>query len=192
MNAVQAGPMRVYDLVTLSEWIGGVPAETVGRLLDSDRFGRRLRHLIEDRLEPLPGAPSISQAAVLAMDEPALDGLALRAGAVWHGRAMARAVDGQSVRAQVAAIGAELRALGLAQGWLRGPPSTDAMPEDLALAVRRDGLACLHAWCREQPPAVGQRVALCLPPPLPLPSQDAGHHAAGPRIVAALAGAAGA
>lgn len=174
-----------YDEASLSEWLGGVPREAIRRLAGSGRFARRLEAIVEDRLGPMPVVLPADCAAVLALDGDALQELALRAGAVWHGRAISQAISGSAVRSLIAAIGAELRQLGLEQGWRRQGISAPFNPEQIASDLQQDGQACLHAWCRGQPPSVGRRVALRLPP---LPEPDDEHLAIGPGIIAALCG----
>lgn len=162
----------------------GLPAVVVEYFQNTERFAVRFHAAVRERLGPPPAALP-DQAAVLAMDASALDGLALRAGAAWHGRAMAQAVDGASVRALVGAIGPELHRVGLAHGARR--PATGAAlpaPDRIVTALEEDGYACLLSWCLAQPASVGQEVALRLPPH-PAPGDE--HRASGPGIVAALA-----
>jgi len=173
-----------YDEVALSEKIGGLPIKMTKHLAGSDRFALRFEAAVEDWLGPLPVLSS-DGAALMALDPDAIEALALRAGAIWHGRAMSQAIGGSAVRALVGAIGVELRQLGLAQGWRRQSARAALDPERIAADLHQDGLACLHAWCLAQPPPLGRRVALRLPS-LPEPSDE--HLAIGPGIVVALCG----
>ncbi len=150
----------------------GVSERLVQRLLGSDRLRPRLFAALERRLAPLPGLDA-AQERILAMDPDGLAGLCSKAGAVWQRDAIAALVNGASVRALDALIGAELRLLAL-RGPGRGLPRAAASPDAIAAAIPSLGAACLADWCAGQPDAVAGRVALGLPAGVAPPPEPGG------------------
>jgi hypothetical protein len=173
-----------FHPVPLAGWLGhGLGPQLVGRMVGFPRLDAHLRRLVDSRLG-VP-APTPSQATALGLDELGLYGLAHQAGAAWHGRSVARAIDGPAVRALVAAIGPALRLFAIRHALLvPGDPLIEAPdPGNLPDAIAGDGLRCLVAWAAEQPEPVGRRILLRLPV---APEPEPAHRAAGPGLVDTL------
>ena len=166
-----------------------IPVTLAARLQAADRFRTRLDAMLAERFGTVQ-SPDAVQERLLAMDAPALALLAAQAGAVWHAEAIARLVNGGAVRALVAAIGQDLRAVAL-RGRALAVNSDRALssdelpqaPEAIAALIPHSGAACLAAWCKVQPIAVGARVRLRCVAATP----GAVHRAQGPAIIAWLA-----
>ena len=143
----------------------GTSGGLASRLLASRRLAARLDEVLQQRLGPLP-ALDAAQARALELDAQGWSLLQQRAGAVWHGNAIAMVVDGRELRALLAEIGEDLR------GWaLRGRPlapvaGTVAVAE-IAAAIPAAGAGCLAAWCAAQPDSVRARIELRLAADLP-------------------------
>lgn len=169
----------------------GVPPSLVERMLAAPSARERLDAELRDRLGALPPELTPTQAHVASLDQAGLLHLTLRAGSAWHAAEIARAYDGETVRALVERIGSEFRNAALADllAHPRAAAKTDAPGpalEGLPAAIARDGTACAVAWCEAQPRAVGWRILLRLrisgkPGPL--------HAELGPAIVERLAAA---
>lgn len=165
----------------------GVSTALVGRLIHSERLQMRLAEFVSAQLGELDALDG-TQAAVLAMSPDAMADLAMRAGAIWHARAIARIIDGPSRRALLALLGEDRYRLALEGLDLVGldlaAPATDIdrTPETIAKSVEADGAACLAAWCEAQPPRIANRLALLRPAGSPATI----HKASGPVIIAWL------
>ncbi len=160
----------------------GVSAALVSRVVRSPRLEARLASLVAARLGRLDDVDR-SGAAVLAMTPDAWHDLARSAGAVWHGDAIARVIDGPSHQALVTGLGQSGYARALAGRHLTQVTSpADCSLELLLQAVAADGAACFAAWCDAQPPALAGRLRLVRP----AAAVDAVHRTSGPTIVAWL------
>ncbi|WP_131115253.1 hypothetical protein [Lichenihabitans psoromatis] len=172
-----ASPDRIAALIG-----HGASSNLVTRLLRSTRLRARLAEVVSARLG-LVGSMTPVQAAILDLSEVGLSTLARRAGAIWHGRAIARAIDASDRRALVATLGTSLYGQAL-RGIALSPelPGDLQGPEALDVAVATDGAACLEAWRLAQPPGVALRVGLLRATVL----VEALHRERGPSIVAWL------
>lgn len=187
------GLAPTLDPARVSEWLGhGITADLLGRMLAVPRLDAACQRVLERRLGPLPDAMSPAAAAALTMDGFALLGLAQRAGAVWHARAILRAIDRAAVRALLNVIGPSLRLVAIRHAGLASPPVPAGTGEDadgppdparLADAIASDGLACLAAWCAAQPAAISRRLLLRLPCPV---SAEAPRYPHAPAVIDAL------
>lgn len=163
----------------------GVQPSLADRLRGCRRTALRVERLAVSRLGPSSATLTATQARLLGMDAEALERMSLHAGAVRHARAVLRLIDGPTLRTLAVTLGAGARDAALRWRELvaGGPdPSMDAPLAELAM---RDGLRCLHGWCDQQPPYVGARVRLLLPPGASAEGDEA---VLGARIVDALAG----
>lgn len=180
---MQQADYSELDPGSVAAWLGhGLPASVVKRLMAVPRFAGRVSGLIEARMGELPPQLEPTQAALLEMDRWALTGLALRAGAVWYGRLIAKMIDGASVRALVSEIGPQLRTTGLQRRDL----APDIQAEDLELlsqGLERQGMGCIKAWAMQQAPGIAMRLELRLPR-RPMASDE--HAQFGPAIIDAL------
>jgi hypothetical protein len=165
----------------------GVSTALVGRLIHTERLQMRLAEFVSAQLGELDALDGI-QASVLAMSADAMADLAMRAGAIWHARAIARIIDTPSRRALLALLGDDryriaLESLNLDSLDLAAlTTDIDRTPEAIAKSVETDGAACLAAWCEAQPPQIANRLALLKPAGSP----TAIHKASGPVIIAWL------
>lgn len=160
----------------------GVSAALVGRMVRSARLEARLSSLVAARLGPL-GDVDAGGAAVLAMTADERLDLAGRAGAVWHGAAIARVIDTPSHQALVTGLGGDGYGAALAGRHLAQVTAfPDLSPEAILRAVARDGIACFAAWCDTRSPALADRLRLVGP----AAPAEAVHRASGPAIVAWL------
>ncbi len=176
-------PLRRSD--RLAAWLGhGVSAALVAHMMAIPRLARRCDRIVDERLGP--ASPSATQALALALDPPGLAALVWRAGVVWHARAIAAVIDGREVRALAERLGPDIRRLALRFVAVAPAGIEPVVIQRFDETALDSGAACLETWCDAQPPAVGQRLALRLPPALPLSPM---HRASGPQIVDALLGA---
>lgn len=168
LAAFEARPSVHAAPAALASLLGcGVPPSLVERMLAAPSARERLDAELRDRLGALPPELTPAQARIAALDQAGLLHLTLRAGAVWHAAEIAKAYDGEAVRALVERIGPEFRVTALAA--LAAHPRVAAMAgvpgptlEGLPAAIARDGTACTVAWCEAQPRAVGWRILLRL------------------------------
>lgn len=157
----------------------GVSAALVGRVVRSPRLEARLASLVAARLGPL-GVVDRGGAAVLAMTSDEQLQLAGSAGAVWHGDAIARIIDGPSHQTLLTGLGQHRYGAALAGRHLAPVKNpVDRSPELLLQAVAADGAACFAAWCDAQPAALAGRLRLVHPEA----SVEAAHRTFGPTIV---------
>ena len=167
----------------LAEWLGhGVDVDLVGRMMLVPRLQARCGVLINRRLGDVVQA-SAAQNLALSLDGLGVAGLVQQAGAVWHGRAIIRVIDGVEVRSLVSEIGPGLRMLAIRHAALAPPEAGPRTGETLAAFIAHDGLCCVIAWCLAQPGAVGRLLLLRLPH---VAEPDAKHRTSGPPILDAL------
>lgn len=184
--AVYADPAR------LAACFGGtVTTPLCARLAASQRLQERLSAMIAAfyRLEPavaLEATPPVDRKVALLMPEASRE-LARRAGAIFFANAIAGAVRADEVRRLRARLGEGLYAFALANRDLSGP-SRDPVPGDGTAAFEEQGLRCLSAWCRSQPPAIGARVRLKSPPSAAIDRLETVVIDSGPAIVRRAAG----
>lgn len=182
------------DPVRFAEWLDhGVTPDLLGRMLAVPRLAAACRRVMDKRLGPLPASLEATAMVASHMDGLALLGLAQRAGAVWHARAVLRVIDGEAVRALVQVIGPAPRLVAIRHSALAPAdplPEADAVgdgppaPARLGVLMAADGLCCLHAWCAAQCSALGERILLRLPPASV--AVTAAHRLHGPAILDAL------
>lgn len=185
-------PVLYADPARLSACFGGaVTAALCTRLRTSERLEDRLSALIAAfyRLEaPVgedAGAPDDRR---VALTPPERTGeIVRRAGAIFFANAIASAVRAEDVRRLRAGLGEALYAFALANRDLAGP-SRDPAAAARAEAVEEQGLRCLSAWCRAQPPAIGGRVRLKSPPSPAIDGLETSVIDIGPAIVRRAAG----
>ncbi len=186
MNAVPAHEGALLSR-TSDDALGSLldlPAALAGALRRCPRTAGGLQEALRHRLGVLPDELDAAAQRVLGLDGDGLRRLSLRAGAVWHARAVLRLLDGAALRAFVAAVGEAPRAAALRWHELAGAdPAAEGDP--LVARMERDGWRCLHAWCTAQPPAVTRRALPSLPAGIVPMGADAPR---GARIVDALAG----
>ena len=154
-------------------------AHVLSQLLAEPRFRTRILGLAAERLGRVSDAGH-KAGQVLAMTSEDLQALAWRAGAVWHGRAVARIIDGESRRRLADHMG--LDTLRLALEGLAVVPVEERV--DLSVAAIIDampamGAACLAAWSVVQPLSVARRLDLIRPNAAP----TAAHLAWGPPLI---------
>lgn len=166
----------------LADWLGhGIDVDLVSRMMAVPRLQARCSLLIDRRLGVVQA--SAEQALALSLDGLGVVGLMQQAGAVWHGRAIIRVIDGADVRSLVREIGPGLRMLAIRHAALAPPEIEPREAGALPAFIAEDGLRCVIAWCVAQPGPVGRRLLLRLPH---VAEPDATHRAAGPAIVDAL------
>jgi hypothetical protein len=161
---------------------GGLPPSLVRRLLLAPRFGGRLAMLAENRLEKLPEKLSVAQRVSMDLDKWGLQGVYLRAGAIWHAKLIAGLISGPAVRALVGGIGPDLRNLALKYRTL-APSEESADISMIAGLIEPQGIACFKAWAMQQPESINQRLSLRLPR---RPVPDDSHLKAAPDIIETL------
>jgi hypothetical protein len=169
----------------IAEALGcGIGAGLVERLMAEPRLRLRLVDIAAGHLGPT-GALNQAQAAILGMARGALDALALRVGAAWHARLVARIIDAPTRRMLAARWGDDVIAFAL-HGLPFAPPDepVDLAPETMVALAPAEGAACLAAWCAVQPPPVASRIALLRPAAACEPK----HRSWGPAIVDWAAG----
>jgi hypothetical protein len=120
------------------------------------------RHHLSSRLAPNACSAADRTIALATADE--LDRLLRRAGAIYWSAAIANVVLAEQVAMLHRQLDETLCAFAIANRDLAGPVRSIAPVDGLAQRVAEAGLRCLAAWCRAQPPEVGIRVRLKLPP----------------------------
>ncbi|MDR9750843.1 type III secretion protein [Pseudomonas sp. SZMC_28357] len=144
-----------------------IPVEQIHGLITRPRFSERLLHLLMTRrqLSPLVSVPLPEEhdLAVLLLSAEAFAQLPRLCGAVWHGVTLSREIRSEVLNPLRAALGAEVYAQALAHRHLAGAANLLLDPPALIAAIERDGLACVNAWFREQPPALQAWLRLRLP-----------------------------
>jgi hypothetical protein len=147
-------------------FVPSIPAEQIQGLITRPRFSERLLHLLMTRrqLSPLVSVPLPEEhdLAVLLLSPEAFAQLPRLCGAVWHGVTLSREIRSEVLNPLRAALGAEVYAQALAHRHLAGAANL-LDPPALIAAIERDGLACVNAWFREQPPALQAWLRLRLP-----------------------------
>ena len=147
---------------------GMVSPQLCARLQTSLRIEERLSGLVHSRYG-LAGAVAvenvsdIDRSIALASSEQLAE-LVRRAGAIYWANGIATTVRAADAAAFDAALGETLCVVALANRDLSGPIQPLTPYDQLGARVTADGLRCLGAWCKAQPPGVGQRVRLKLPP----------------------------
>jgi hypothetical protein len=178
-------PTRAVAPERLAALLGhGLSSEAVARIQSSRRGRDALDRLLVGRFGSLPALDPVQQ-HVARLDGDRLTMLSFDLGAIWHARAIASIVAGDQVRALVETIGAERRLLAFRARDDAPDVGNEhaATPASLAVAVPRDGMACLSAWCDLQPVAFATRLRLRLPDE-PIP--DKLHRTYGPTILLQL------
>ena len=169
--------------------VPGLPASVAERLLASPRLGPRVAALVQrvtTAAEPAIAALPPGDAALARGDATALDRATVLAGAVWQAGRIRSLLRAAEVAALEEALGPGARQAALAHGALASPDSGDA---PLADAVRTDGAVLLLAWREALPSPVAEALRLTWPLEEPaMPAAGDPRHAAGPRIVARIAG----
>lgn len=184
--------MKVPRAERLAERIApGLPASVAERMLASPRLGARTAALALRVIEgagPAIAALPAGEAALAGADSAALERAAVLAGAVWQAGRIRSLLRAAEVAALEEALGPGARQAALAHDALASPDPGDA---PLADAVRADGAVLLLAWREALPVAVAEALRLTWPLEEPaMPAEGDPRLAAGPRIVASIAGAA--
>jgi hypothetical protein len=164
-----AHPARHIDpgrLVACFE--GRFGADLCRRLRACRRLEARLstviltRHHLSSRLPPNACGAADRTIALATTDE--LGRLLRRAGAIYWSAAIANVVLAEQVAKLHRQLDEKLCTFAIANRDLAGPVRSIKPADGLAQRVTEAGLRCLAAWCRAQPPEVGIRVRLKLPP----------------------------
>lgn len=161
----------------------GISASLVETLKAEPRFRGRLAELLASRLQKIESVNQ-AQAGMLAKRSEALADLAMKAGVIWHARALVRIIDGASRRRLVTQWGERTIDLALRHAQLSPKLVPDHMTaEAISDAAPGEGAACLAAWVNLQPAAVAVRLMLLAPEAQPLSK----HMDFGPPIIDLLA-----
>lgn len=185
-------PASYADPARLAACFGGTVTTAVcARLVASGRLQERLSALMVTfyRLEApvdLQATAAVDRKVALLMPEASRE-LTRRAGAIFFANAIASAVRADDVRRLRARFGEALYAFALANRDLSGP-SRGPVSGDGTEALEQQGLRCLSAWCRAQPPAIGTRVRLKSPPSAAIDRLETSVIDSGPAIVRRAAG----
>ncbi len=154
-----ADASHIMDAGTLASALGNtVPERLLERLLGMPRFNQRLHNLALSALPPRPDCLNHAQQIALDLDELALRGLALHAGAIIQACAIGRMIEGDQVRQLVARIGPQLRLFALRRRYLSPDKSRDIDPVTIADSLEPAGFACIIDWCGMQPDAVAEHL----------------------------------
>jgi hypothetical protein len=168
-DAFMTRPARYIEPSRLAVCFDGVLGpELCARLKSSLRLEERLSDLVHSRygLAPEIGPEALSdtnRSVALAAPEQ-LTELVRRAGAIYWANSIANTIRSADAAAIDAALGEALCVVALANRDLSGPMQPLTPYDQLGTRVMEDGLRCLGAWCKAQPPAVGLRVRLKLAP----------------------------
>ena len=182
--------MDVIDYLEMAPTAGiarglgcGISASLVETLKAEPRFRGRLAELLASRLQKIESLDQV-QAGMLAKRSEALADLTMKAGVIWHARALVRIIDGASRRRLVTRWGERTIDLALRHVHLSPKLVPDHMTADaISDAAPREGAACLAAWINLQPAAVAARLMLLVPEAQPLSK----HTDFGPPIIELLA-----
>ena len=162
-------PARYIEPSRLAMCFDGVLGpELCARLKTSLRLEERLSGLVHSRYglvrDVAAGAVSdIDRSIALAPPEQ-LTELLPRAGAIYWANSIANTIRAADAAAIDAALGDALCVVALANRDLSGPMQSLTPYDRLGARVTEDGLRCLGAWCKAQPPGIGLRVRLKLAP----------------------------
>ncbi len=140
-----------------------LPESTLERLVQSERFGKRLGSLIEEYHQPEAFDPSRVdiddlRVALTVLDQ--FDRTSLIAGAMWNGEALRTTLQKVDIREMMDLLGRETLAFAIMNALQ--PPSQAPSPKPLE-AIRSDGVACFHAWAVSIPRCLKQRIELRQP-----------------------------
>jgi len=185
-------PAAYIDPARLAACFGGTVTTAVcARLGATERLHERLSAMIAEfyRLEASVGLQALhpdDRKVALLMPEATRE-LARRAGAIFYANAIASAVRADDVRRLRGRLGEPLYAFALTNRDLSGP-SRDLVAGEGTEAFAEQGLRCLSAWCRSQPPAIASRVRLKSPPSAAIDRLETSVIDTGPAIVRRAAG----
>jgi len=161
-------PAAYIDPARLAACFGGtVTTALCARLTATERLQERLSATIAE-FYGLEAPVDLNTAAPddrrVALTPPERSGdLARRAGAIFFANAIASAVRADDVRRLRTRLGEALYTFALANRDLSGP-TRELVAGEGTDAIEEQGLRCVAAWCRSQPPAIGARVRLKSPP----------------------------
>src|SRR5262249_27412053 len=147
---------------------GMLGPELCTRLKASLRLEERLSGLVHSRYALArgiaPEAVNDTDRSIALAPPEQLAELVRRAAAIYWANSIANTVRAADAAAIDAALGDALCGVALPTRDLPGPMQPLTPYDQLGARVMKDGLRCLGAWCKAQPPGVGRRVSLKLAP----------------------------
>jgi hypothetical protein len=140
-----------------------LPDSTLQRLVQGERFTKRLETIIEEYHQPEAFDPDNVDAndlrvALTALDR--FDHISLIAGAMWNGEALRTTLQKTEIREMVDLLGRETLAYAIMNALQ--PPSAPPSPKPLE-AIRSDGVSCFFAWASSIPKGLRQRMDMRQP-----------------------------
>jgi len=147
---------------------GELDADLCGRLKTSKRLQDRLAVIVRQHYALAawlaPQACSDVDRAIALSTPQRLSELARRSGAIFWASAIANAILAPEVEALHQQVGEAACSFALENRDLAGLEQSLEPRESVGQRIAEDGWRCIAAWCHAQPPAVGLRVRLKLPP----------------------------